>query len=359
MKRAWSYIEWPVVGCLGIAALVLGYIGFARYWAQLGEVRSPFDLFYLSLQLFVLESGYVQHAVPFELQVARYLAPGVAAYTAVQAFAVIFRDQLEMLRVRFLQNHVVICGLGQKGLLLAQRFCEQGDRVVVIEKEENNDFIAGCKGAGAVVLTGTATDRTMLKKVQVQKAKYLISVCGDDGVNVEVAVHASKLVKNRRKTVLTCIIHIVEPQLHSLLRQQEIAALAVDCFRLDFFNIFDRGARAMLAEFPVTGKAVKANQSPHVLVLGMGRMGESLVVCAARQWHEEKQNRENKLRITVIDNAAEQKLALLCLKYPRLTNYCDFELRQIDVNSPVFYQAGFLFDSQARMATQNPPVMAT
>jgi hypothetical protein len=141
MGRVWRRIQWPLAACLAVAALVLGFVGFTRFFAALGEPRSGWDILYLTIQLFVLESGSVFGPVPWELQVARLLAPGVAGYATLGALGILFRDQFERFRVRFFRGHVVICALGRKGLLLAKSLRERGDRVVVVEEDAENDLI--------------------------------------------------------------------------------------------------------------------------------------------------------------------------------------------------------------------------
>src|SRR3990170_3530754 len=116
----WQEYQWPVVGILGLTALGLGYIGFHKYFAALGEIRSGWDIFYLSLQLLTLESGSIHGPVSWELEVARLLAPALVAYTAIKALVAIFHEELQLLCVRFIRDHVVICGLGRKGLLFAR-----------------------------------------------------------------------------------------------------------------------------------------------------------------------------------------------------------------------------------------------
>src|SRR4030042_6389482 len=102
--------KWLLIGLMWIAAFCLGYIGFSNYYASIGEMRSSWHTFYVTMQLFVLESGAVTGPIGWELQVARFLAPLVAIYTAIQAGAVILHEQILLFRLRFLKGHIVICG---------------------------------------------------------------------------------------------------------------------------------------------------------------------------------------------------------------------------------------------------------
>ena len=344
-QQWWQDYQWFVVGGLWLVALVLGYVGFARHFAALGETRSPLDLFYLTLQLFVLESGSIPGPKGWELELARLLAPGVAGYTVMQALALIFSEQLQLLRVRFASDHVVICGLGRKGYLLARGFRERGARVVVIEQNEGNDLIAQCREQGAIVLIGNATNEELLRQARLPKAKYVISVCGDDGTNAEVAVHARELVGDRGGRALTSFVHIVDPQLCELLRERELATEGADVFRLEFFNVFDRGARALLTEYPAFGEAPGP---AHLLVVGLGGMGEGLVLHAARSWRTRHAPTDERLRVTIIDREAERKVGSLCLRYPQLEKVCELVSLQMDVCWPQFQSAQFLFDSCGR-----------
>ncbi|MEA3376487.1 MAG: hypothetical protein U9R72_09885 [Chloroflexota bacterium] len=71
LRDHWRDTRWFVIGGLWLLALVLGYLGFARHFAALGERRSPFNLLYLTVQLFTLESGAVSAPVDWPLEVAR------------------------------------------------------------------------------------------------------------------------------------------------------------------------------------------------------------------------------------------------------------------------------------------------
>lgn len=349
VRSRWQDYEWPVIWGLGLAALVLGYRGFDKYFAGPKETRSPADLFYRTLQLFVLGSGAVDGSIPWELEVARLLAPGVTSYTAAQALAVIFRKQLQLLRVLFFSDHAVVCGLGRKGRLLAETFQAHGYRVVAIDRNQDNSELAHCREQGAIALSGDATDGELLRKARVHRAKYLICVCGDDGTNTEVAVRARELIRGRKGKVLTCMVHIADVALYTLLREQEIEAQPEDSLRLEFFNIYESAARTMLSEHPAFSEIARMADDPvHLLVVGLGHMGESLVVGALRKWRAMYPASDKRLRITIVDKAAELKTESLRLRYPRLLEACDLVPKQMDIHSPEFQRAEFLSDDRGR-----------
>jgi voltage-gated potassium channel len=74
--------------------------------------------------------------------------PALAAYAAIQALLAIFSKQWQMLMIRFYRNHVVVCGLGERGLRLAKDFSQHGYRVVVIEGVKDNNLVELCRKQG-------------------------------------------------------------------------------------------------------------------------------------------------------------------------------------------------------------------
>ncbi|MFW6135462.1 MAG: NAD-binding protein [Chloroflexota bacterium] len=345
-QEHWQDTRWFVIGSLWLLALLLGYVGFARHFAALGERRSPFNLLYLTVQLFTLESGAVSAPVDWRLEVARWLAPAVAAYTALQTLALIFQEQMQLTRLRFFSDHTVICGLGRRGFRLAQGFRQRGEQVVVIERDEENDLIEAARAEGVVVLTGDATRSELLRRARVHTARRIIAVCGDDGVNAEVGVRSADLANRRTRTNLQCILHVTNPQLCALLREREIESGRIDGFRLDLFNVFDAGARALLNQhLPLSPSTARP---PHVLVVGLGRLGENLVVQMAKRWSAEHSASAERLRVTVVDWEADRKIESLCLRYPRLSDACHLVPQSIDVRGPAFQRAEFLFNARGQ-----------
>jgi hypothetical protein len=348
-KKKWRDLQWPFIGGAALVTLVLGFIGFSKYFIALGDRRPFSNILYLTIQLLDLESGSVPGPVSWELDLARFLAPLIVASAAIKGLALIFRAQIQMLQVRFLAKHTIICGLGNKGMRLVRQFRQRNDRVVVIEKDAENEFLDKGRELGAIVLIGDAADPEMLRRARCHRAAYLISVCGSDGVNAEVAVHARRLAPTNRAKVLTCSVHIVDPRLCNLLKEKEMEAEPTDAFRLEYFDVFDVGARFWLNEHPpFSQEGSDVPLRPHLLLIAVGRLGESLLVQVARKWDASPHTPGEKLGLTIIDRLAESKKEYLCLRYPSLEKSCDLAALQMDIESPQFERADFLFGNNGR-----------
>ena len=370
-RTVWDDHQWAVIGWLWLTAYVLGVIGVFKQ-PPVFEDRDIMDMFYRPIQLFLLDDSMVIDdggvIVSWQLQVARFLSPAIAGYTAFVALAAFFHEQFGLLKLFFFKGHVVICGLGRKGDQLAKDFLDSGYRVVVIELDDDNDEIRGSRADGAVVIVGNATDRSVLRKARIDRAKCLIATCGDDGTNVEVAVHANHIVKNSPSAcdrsaaahakaeaadperlgaevddgMVRCLVHIVDLDLRKLLANR-FTSEPGDPIELRFFNIFESGGRALLETFPpdVQGNRTPDRQ-PHVLVIGFGMFGESVVTCAAQVGHY---TGDQHLRITVIDSDADKKENGFRARYPHIDQACDLKFVEMDYEGSGYLEGRLLWEA--------------
>jgi len=336
----WNDIEWPVVALLSFTSFLLGTIGYLQQPEQNAVKISLVDCIYRSLQLFTMQSNIESGlSIPITLQIARFLSPALAVYTLFQAFMVVFKEQLELFRLVRVTNHAIVCGLGQKGLHLAKDLRKANRPVVVIEQDGNNPHLEACREIGAIVVIGNARDNRILLKAGIRRAKNLLVVCGEDGTNVEVTEQAQKLLRGRRKKVLTCFAHIADTYLWTLLREREFAQEQSSFFRFEMFNVYDAGARILLRD---TFKVKDMNQPPHLLIIGMGDLAENLIIHAAREWRLQGADVAGKLLISVIDPDVERRLETLQIRFPLLRKLCEFNLYEYHTNWPEFQNGGFL-----------------
>jgi voltage-gated potassium channel Kch len=349
--RYWGRIlSWGSIGLLWCIALTLGYIGIIKLGQGAAAAYTPTDSLYLALQLFALNTSFAPGPKPWELEVARFLAPVVAAYTLLLGIAYLFVEQVQSLRLAYLRNHVVICGLGRKGVLLAAAFRGRGLAVVVIDQDRDNPLLSACRELNIFVLIGDAASPEILRRAGVARAQILLAVSGDDPVNAEIAIHARNLAARRTGSPLNCLVHVVDSHLRELLRERELAIEEGAAFQLEFFSSYHLGALAMLDEYPPFGPA---QRQPVLLVIGLGNMGRSLVVRAARMWRSSMATSGEQLRIFVVDRDAQSKVETLKLRYPRLTTVCDLTSLQMDIRRAEFQRADFLFDADGQPAVSS------
>ena len=383
LAHLWRRHGWLIIGLLWIAALILAFIGFGRNATATGQSLTLFDRAYLTLQLIPMNSGAVAGPVGWELQAGRFLIPFLAALTVLRALLSLFHDHWQHFLLRFWRGHVIICGLSRKGWLLAQGFAAQGYQIVVIEADEEHDLIGPCRERGIVVLAGDATDPDLLRRAGVLHAGYLVAVTDDDGVNAEIAVRSQGVLRQASAAggaggarPLTCIVHLVDPELYELARTREMALEEGVPLRLELFNVFDLGARLLWSRFGPAGgnpaapssdgrPAPSGNGRPapcsaHVLVIGLGGLGESLIVTAGRDWHTRRHasHGTGRLRITVVDLEAEWKCRALSLRYPQLAGVCELIPLALDVRGPAFYEGAFLAGDAGQQAVSAEPLSA-
>ncbi len=94
--------RWSIIGALWLLTTILGIIGFRQYYLYNDNPQPALNYWYKTLQLFTIESGSVEGFVPWPLQIARWLAPAIAAYTALVALALIFNEQFQLLKTQAL-----------------------------------------------------------------------------------------------------------------------------------------------------------------------------------------------------------------------------------------------------------------
>jgi hypothetical protein len=321
LSQFWSETRWILLGIFWLVGLILGYAGFALFARDNTLDWSRGDILYRTLQLVILESGSVDGRVNWLLETARFLLPALTAYTAIQAVMHLFREQTQWLRLWRLRDHIIVCGLGRKGSHLMAELLELNRPVVAIEKDASHENVANLRRRGAIILDGDATDPAVLTSARIHRARHLISLLGQDGPNLRVAVQAYQLRRERGRGRFTCLIHLNSPELFNLIKNSELTIDANVPFQLESFNAYARAARLLLQADPGWQATASAEEIPQrVLVIGMGRLGENLVLQAAYTWHLLK--RQEELHITVVDREAEQKVAALLRKHPQLSKGC-------------------------------------
>ena len=90
-----------------------------------------------------------------------------------------------------LKGHVIVCGFGRIGVMLAKDLAAGGAAFVVLER--NEERLAQARELGYLCWQGDATDETALKAVGIDHAQTLATVLPDDAANVFITLSARSL----------------------------------------------------------------------------------------------------------------------------------------------------------------------
>jgi voltage-gated potassium channel Kch len=326
--------QWALLLLMTGAAMAFG--GFGYYPAELAETHHRLtalsDVIYDSLQLFVLHTPHVA-AANWMIEAAKWLAAAVSLWTVLGAFRRVYAMEWRRLRLGFSHNHVVICGAGWRGLPLARDFAQAGEKVVVVDRDPESPGIRGCQEHGVPYLVGDAADPRLLKAAGVHRARVLVASCDADETNLEIAIHARRLARALRREAepLRCHVHLENPDLRTAVRRGGLIAETTDQVTLSTFGIdvYENSARLLFNQTPLDGEGIPEGSPvrPHLVILGLGDMGESVLIQAARigQFANGR-----KLRATVIDWEADARAAELKARYPELHHACDLKFYTLE-----------------------------
>ncbi|MGQ9870176.1 potassium channel family protein [Leptodesmis sp.] len=99
-----------------------------------------------------------------------------------------------MREIDTLTDHVIICGYGRIGQILARKMDEAGQVFVLIDNDSQR--VAAAEAKGYLVRLGSAMDENVLESVGIHRAKYLATVLPDNAANVFITLTARSLNPN-------------------------------------------------------------------------------------------------------------------------------------------------------------------
>lgn len=97
------------------------------------------------------------------------------------------RDRMEK-KLQSLTDHIIICGYGRMGRLVAHEFTQQAIPFVVIERDDH--LFADFKADHGVALAGDATHDETLRRAGIDRAKTLVTLAASDADNLFITMSA-------------------------------------------------------------------------------------------------------------------------------------------------------------------------
>lgn len=222
-------VDWPVKICTGVFLFVLFTSILVFHFGMKDDTLV--DAFYRTISL--LATGADMHGDEVErgswqkafISGLRLVGTALtAAFTAIFANYLIRANLGGALEIRRIpeSGHFVVCGLGNVGFRAVEELLRQGERVVAIEANAANPFIATARRLGAAVIVGNATIAEVLRQARASSARAVIAATNSELVNLEVSLLVRELAPKQR-----VVLRLTDAQLAQTLRQSANIRLAV------------------------------------------------------------------------------------------------------------------------------------
>lgn len=315
-----------------VLSIALGWWGFALYLDQTGNAQSGLNTLFYALGLFTFDSVILDGPVPVVLNVARVLAPTTVLAAAAGAVVALFDREIQRFRAGFsFDGHTIIVGLGQRALRLAMDLEDRGVECVIVEvSPDGHPHAPAARRAGIPVVgeEGAQPDlvtsrdlAALLRRARVTTARQVIVTTESPRLTARAANAMASL--HDDGVAADAFIDIAD---NDTMRALQAQPPRREQPVIEYFNLAERGAKALLDPFEVQPTIRDTNGlDQHLVVVGSTELGRSIVVQAVRNWARDLAELDAttvaRPRVTLVDpddRAGAHELALLRRWEPRV-----------------------------------------
>ncbi|SCF45404.1 TrkA-N domain-containing protein [Micromonospora matsumotoense] len=329
-------------GVIGVAALILGYVGFESLLRTRPEtVHDRFDVLYYDLQLFVFGAEPFQNPGPYpwQLQVARFAAPLFTLLAVAEASRLLLAAESRRLRARRAHDHVLVCGDSQFAHMLADRLFADGERVIVVRSTPFGPLEYRRRRYLGVI--GDPTSAEVLRGAGLPRAHTIYACAEDDDRNHAIANTASRLVRGGRQPPRVYVL-VNDSEMCLSLQARRLGAAGSSRLRLDYFHVDDVAARALYRHHPLAGVA---DRPTRLLIAGTGGFRRALLTETARHWRACRAQAPAgvvlpPLRVDLVAPDASAELEVVTSRYPFMGTVCELTAYDGDLDGVALGRLG-------------------
>jgi hypothetical protein len=308
--------EWYFIGALAICSVFLGTIGFLEE-DIITNRKNIFDAIYLSLQLFVLQSGFFENIekINLPLQITRFVSPAILAYATIRSIFYLISEDVGLF---FLKDHIIICGMSEKSKALLDDILGNGKKVVVIDNNAKAFDLLNLKAKGAIIISESPSDKTALLKAKFHKSRYIFVLNEMDELNVEIAFNIyksiSEIPSHPKEKLITCFVHSYEPLIEEIFKSHQIYRDSKDRLEMRLLNIYSQSSQILTQLNPIQKQNEGNNDAEISIILaGFGSTGKNILINCALIYHF---STDNKLKAFIIDSNFDSEIEAFYDLYP-------------------------------------------
>ncbi|MGA7937174.1 MAG: potassium channel protein [Kovacikia sp.] len=165
---------WSLLDAIYMVVITVFGVGFG----EIGPMTPPLRVF----TIFVIVAGYTSVV---------YIVGGFLQMVAEGELNKALGARRMTREIANLEEHIIICGFGRIGQILARKLIDAKIPFVVIDNDP--DRAAAAEARGYLVRLGNASDEVILDSVGIDRARALATVLPDDAINVFITLTARNL----------------------------------------------------------------------------------------------------------------------------------------------------------------------
>jgi hypothetical protein len=333
-RKHWFLFIWIILGIFAVLVLILGVIGFSKNLAVVDKEKDyPLTtLLFMTVQLFFLKSGAQPEPVNWELETARWLSVAVSSGAVIQGLLLGFRKQFQEWLCRFQNRHVIICGFGTEGKFIFKDLINQGNVVIVLDKNLNHEEILKIDHAGGYYLLRDAVLHESFDGIGINRCAKIFITCGMDVVNIQVGdsfykAHSTCNYPAQKK--IDVYVQCRESRVFNVLMLDKFRNKKISFQRFDSIT---NGVRAFTEIQPFDYLPISFDSKIRVnlIVVGSSNEAESFIIHLARLGAF-----ANNLKpiVTLASPEAKKWEENILFKFPQLKHIIDLEVYEYESES--------------------------
>ena len=326
-KKHYSFIRMGLwIGSV-LFIFIIGITSFIREYPG----TSLMEAFYYTLRLFTLEHDLPRFPRSNLLIFIYFFAPLVSLSVLWTATMYLFRFS-PLLKTRWQTDHIIVCGVGRTGKLLAATFKEKGISIVGVDAGKPESFDEWSGQHRIPMIYGDFLSWTVLEKAGASNARAIVFAAGDDLLNLEGVVNAYGWLRTDMGDVKLLWAHISSEKLAQTAR----TALRTDgLVGIRFFDTYHIAATKMVEQYFNYDIRKDVNE---VTIMGFGKFGRDLTEVLIKDCKPD----EN-FSIKVVDIQDREKDIQDLLRYLGISRNIEFvkadvrDLQMSDENDKAFF----------------------
>ncbi len=248
------------------AVIATGLVFFPREY----QGMEFWESLYYTLRLFVFEHDLPSFPRTWPLILIHFAAPVIAISAVGTAVSYLFRLS-PAIRTRFMSDHVVICGVGRTGKLVAATLKRRGVPVVGVDRGPIEAFDEWRSECGVPMIFGDFNRKSPMIRAGARRARSIIFSSGDDLANLEGAVGAYDMLRDDDGPARLIWTHVATERLVETARR---AVRTRGRISIRFFDTYHLAAERMIARHFNRDQRKGVSE---VTIIGFGKFGHDVL----------------------------------------------------------------------------------